>query len=469
MGRKGSWFSSVKKIFISDSNKDTQKHHHHHRSNSKLQCFGHHENFDDANEWTSGAPKQIKVVGAPSLPPRKDVVKPTNTEAEDEQSKQAFSLILATAVATGATVAAAKATRDTRVTSIPRWYIGKTNEEIAAIKIQTMFRAYIARRTLRGLRGLARLKALVKGHSVQRQAATTLQCMQTLSRLQSQVSARKIRMTEENQSFQRQLQQKREKELDKLQSSPFGEKWDDSSKSKDQIQARLLNRQIAAMRREKALAYASTHQQTWRNSSKAGNATIMDPNNPHWGWNWLDRWMASRPWEGQNTKEQKNHKSAKSAVSQTMSVGEISKLYTLRDQNQQQNNTNSPTSQKTNHQNPHLRSAIPTTPKKTKPNTSSSRGGSWGGDSDSKIIFNHQNSKINRRHSIAISPLKEDENSFVNSPAKVTKMKSKFQSGSVKKQSSFTDSPTSSRRLSVPGKMVLNSNKSVEVKNGGNK
>lgn len=69
---------------------------------------------------------------------------------------------------------------------------------------------------MRGLRGLARLKALVKGQSVQRQAATTLQCMQTLSRLQSQVSARKVRMSEENQSFQRQLQQKREKELDKL-------------------------------------------------------------------------------------------------------------------------------------------------------------------------------------------------------------------------------------------------------------
>lgn len=23
----------------------------------------------------------------------------------------------------------------------------------------------------------------------------------------------------------------------------------------------------------------------------------MDSNNPHWGWSWLERWMASRPWE----------------------------------------------------------------------------------------------------------------------------------------------------------------------------
>jgi len=41
---------------------------------------------------------------------------------------------------------------------------------------------------------------------------------------------------------------------------PIGEKWDYSSQSKEQIQAKMLNRQIAAMRREKALAYASTHQ-----------------------------------------------------------------------------------------------------------------------------------------------------------------------------------------------------------------
>lgn len=76
-----------------------------------------------------------------------------------------------------------------------------------------------ARRSLRGLRGLARLKTLVQGQSVQRQAATTLQCMQTLSRLQSQVRARKVRMSEENQALQRQQQQKREKEFDRLQAN----------------------------------------------------------------------------------------------------------------------------------------------------------------------------------------------------------------------------------------------------------
>ncbi|KAL5069553.1 hypothetical protein RYX36_020440 [Vicia faba] len=439
-----------------------QKPHHH---KSKLTCFGHHEHYVDPES------ESREVVSVPSLPRRKKVVKPKKTEAEDELNKQALSLVLATAVATGAAVAAAQATR--RAT-LPGCYIGKTAQEISAMKIQSAFRGYLARRTLRGLRGLARLKALVKGQSVQRQAATTLQCMQTLSRLQSKVSARKVRMSEENQSFQRQLQQKREKELDKLQAAPI-EEWDYSSKSKEQIQAKLLHRQIAAMRREKALAYASTHQQTWRNTSReSADATIMDPNNPHWGWNWLDRWMDSRPWEGQNTKDEKNHKSTKGAASHTMSVGEISKLYTLRDQNQ--DNKISPTSQKPNPQNIASRN-IPSTPIKVRAKTSST--GSWGGDGDSKSMFN-KISESKRRHSIAVSPEKEDE-SLVNSPAKVVKAKSKVQSTPAKKQLSFTASGSGgsgTRRHSVPSKIGMNSNKNgvatipegkVKVRNGGSR
>jgi len=199
----------------------------------------------------------------------------------------------------------------------------------------------------------------------------------------------------------------------------------------------------------------------------------MDPNNPHWGWNWLDRWMASRPWEGQNTKDQKNHRSAKGAASHTMSVGEISKLYAQRDQNQ--DDKKSPTSQKANNPNQVSRAAIPSTSTKGKTKTSSTpRVGSWGGDGDSKFTFN-KNSESNRRHSIAVSPVKEDE-SLVNTPAKFSKVKSNVQSPSVKKQLSFTASSSGSRRHSIPTKMGMNSNKNVaatipevKVKNGGSK
>lgn len=40
----------------------------------------------------------------------------------------------------------------------------------------------------------------------------------------------------------------------------MGEEWDDSLQSKEQIEAKLLSKYEATMRRERALAYAFTHQ-----------------------------------------------------------------------------------------------------------------------------------------------------------------------------------------------------------------
>lgn len=40
----------------------------------------------------------------------------------------------------------------------------------------------------------------------------------------------------------------------------MGEDWDDSTQSKEQAEARLSNKHEAAMRRERALAYAFSHQ-----------------------------------------------------------------------------------------------------------------------------------------------------------------------------------------------------------------
>nr|GEU73264.1 hypothetical protein [Tanacetum cinerariifolium] len=48
------------------------------------------------------------------------------------------------------------------------------------------------------------------------------------------------------------------------------------------------------------LIYFGFLQQIWKNSAKSANPTFLDPNNPHWGWSWLERWMAARPWETQS-------------------------------------------------------------------------------------------------------------------------------------------------------------------------
>ncbi|KAI9119049.1 hypothetical protein K1719_009724 [Acacia pycnantha] len=98
----------------------------------------------------------------------------------------------------------------------------------------------LARRALRALKGLVRLKRLIQGKSVKQQAASTLHCMQTFTRLQSQVHERRTRMSEENQALQWQMPQKHVKELEKLQAAQTVEDWDDTAQSKEQMEAETI-------------------------------------------------------------------------------------------------------------------------------------------------------------------------------------------------------------------------------------
>ncbi|KAK9059783.1 hypothetical protein SSX86_020487 [Deinandra increscens subsp. villosa] len=365
MGKKGGWFSAVKKVFNSSNESKERKEKKTQKTSSKKSWFGKQKNIESDSSHSESAfatpalrsppperdddfkfaepeaepsetaepvnesskttePQHDPTKSTEQEPkankpkkPENDLSKATKpeveqkkpTKSENEQSKPAHTIAYATARA----AVAAKAFKR---------FLGKSKEEVAAIKVQTGFRRFLARRKLRALKGLVRLKVLVQSQSVKRQAVTTLRCMQTLARVQSQVRARRIRMSEENQALQRQLMQKREKELDKMKSY-MGNDWDNTRRSKEQIEASMQNKEVATARRERALAYAQTQQQLWRNPSKSGNPTFMDPNNPQWGWSWLDRWMAARPWESQTATDNNEQQPVK-LVTRTSSSGDMS-------------------------------------------------------------------------------------------------------------------------------------------------
>ncbi|CAA2997496.1 IQ-DOMAIN 14-like [Olea europaea subsp. europaea] len=108
-------------------------------------------------------------------------------ETENEQKKHAIDVAAATAaVADAATTVAQAAAAVVRLTASQ----GKSSREIwATIKIQTVFRGYLARKALRALRGLVKLQALVRGYFVRKRAAATFRCMQALIRAQTNVLA----------------------------------------------------------------------------------------------------------------------------------------------------------------------------------------------------------------------------------------------------------------------------------------
>ncbi|CAH9083318.1 unnamed protein product [Cuscuta epithymum] len=153
----------------------------------------------------------------------------------------------------------------------------------AAIRIQAAFRGYMARRGFRALRGLVRLEGVMRGQNVEKQVLNAMKQMQFMVRIQTQIHHRRIKMLE---SQARDLNNDMDGECTLPNWTPstragIPENWDGSMLTKDEIEQRGRRKADAVINRERAMAYAYSNQ-LWK-----GNKLRWSGYPSVW-WNWLN-------------------------------------------------------------------------------------------------------------------------------------------------------------------------------------
>ncbi|KAL8487293.1 hypothetical protein ACS0TY_023828 [Phlomoides rotata] len=167
------------------------------------------------------------------------------------------------------------------------------HQNLSATKIQAAYRGFLARRSFRALKGLVRLQAVVRGQNVKRQTLNAMKQMQLLVRVQTQIQSRRIQMLE-NQALQHRNDKDAESTLSKwtlnqLSEAGVNEDWDDRMLTKDEADARLRKKVEAVIKRERAMAYAYSHKLWKANPQSAQGPVDVRSNGFPWWWNWLER------------------------------------------------------------------------------------------------------------------------------------------------------------------------------------
>ncbi|XWS38407.1 hypothetical protein CRYUN_Cryun19dG0128500 [Craigia yunnanensis] len=283
MGKASKWFRSI----LGLKKRDT----HHQPSTSKAPHNKRRWSFvksyreKDSSATTNNSSNSDSNAKSSSLygdqQQKKDSVSVIDRGCEVvDPNKHAIAVAAATAAVAEAAVVAAQAaaavvrltSRSSRCAHEPAAHVSSScgaREEFAAIKIQSSFRGYLARRALRALKGLVRLQALVRGHIERKRTAEWFRRMQALLRAQARARAGRSQISESSQSSSKSSHFHHP-------GPPTPEKFENAirSKSKKYEQSSMLK----------------------RNGSKSSGRTL-DNEKLHPGWNRSERWIDEQSWD----------------------------------------------------------------------------------------------------------------------------------------------------------------------------
>lgn len=303
MGKKGSWIAAIKRAFTPNSKEKTgnefekrnkkeknRKLRHGESNNSFIPLFREPSSVEKI--FLDFEREQQRVTFRPSSPPTPPFVTPRHA------SPRALSPRISSARPASLPVS------PPRVVNRPKGFRFRPeptlrNHHASATKIQSAYRGYVARRSFRALKGLVRLQGVVRGQNVKRQTMNAMKQMQLLVRVQSQIQSRRIQMLETQPLHHGPNHKDIDSALGKLsftQASEAGnqEDWDDSLLTREEIEARLQRKAEAIVKRERAMAYAYSHQ-LWKGSPNSSQAVMGDIRGAGfpWWWNWLERQLPS--------------------------------------------------------------------------------------------------------------------------------------------------------------------------------
>ncbi|KAJ0253751.1 IQ-domain 21 [Hirschfeldia incana] len=302
MGKKGNsgWFSTVRKKVFRSSPKDSKR-----ENNISNNTAVRWQQQHDTQEVVSF--ENFPAESSPEI--SHDVESTASTPVTTvRERKHAMAVAIATAAAAEAAVAAAQAAaKAVRLAGYNR----QTEEDTAAVLIQSHYRGYLARRALRALKGLVRLQALVRGNHVRKQAQMTMKCMQALVRVQGRVRARRLQVAHDR--FKKQFEEEERRSSMGNPTNVSTNLQTEREKPKKlhevnrtslyQIPGKEKEKSEGMMKRERALAYAYTYQRQMQHTydDETIGFSVNGLDRTQWGWNWLDHWMSSQPYTGRQT------------------------------------------------------------------------------------------------------------------------------------------------------------------------